>query len=110
MAEPVDPKDDVYATIDREAADDRERQASRVLYEALKANRDAIDGESRLPAEDRQLSETILAEARRRSAQISAGARRSTQVLAAPAKPIPTWLILAWLLAIAAVIVAIWRL
>ncbi len=100
-------QDEFYATVDRETADERERQSSKVLYEALKGRRDDVGGASRLPADDRQLSETILAEARKRSAQISAGTRRSTQVLATPARPIPGWLILAWLAAIAAVVAAL---
>src|SRR5690349_1203116 len=81
------------AVVDREAADERERQDSKLLYQALKERRAEVGGESRLPAEDKQLSETILAEARKRSAQISAGTRRSTQVLATPARPVPAWLI-----------------
>ncbi|HYE05303.1 MAG TPA: hypothetical protein VEL07_07210 [Planctomycetota bacterium] len=100
-------QDEFYATVDRETADERERQSSKVLYEALKSRRDDVGGASRIPADDRQLSETILAEARKRSAQISAGTRRSTQVLATPTRPIPAWLIIAWLAAIAAVITAL---
>ena len=100
-------RDDLYATVDQEAKDDAERRESRVLVDALRTRRDQLDGASQIPAKDAKLSEQILGEARKRSAQISASRQASiSQALHPPSKPIPWWLWLAWILAIAAVVVA----
>jgi hypothetical protein len=102
-----DPGDDLFAVVDREAKDDAERRESRVLYEALRTRKDQIGAVTQIPAKDEKLSEQILAEARSRSAEISAARHRSgSQAVEAASKPIPWWLWLAWLLAIAGVIVA----
>ena len=109
MADP-EPKDqELYSTIDREARDDGERRDSKVIYEALKRRRDDIGGAAEIPAEDKQLSERILNAARTRSTQLS-GARASA-VSGRPAStgaPIPWWLIVAWIVAIAGVAAAWW--
>ena len=100
-------RDDLYAVVDKEAKDDAERRESRVLVDALRTRRDQIDGASQIPAKDVKLSEQILGEARKRSAQISASRQASiSQALTPPAKPIPWWLWLAWILAIAGVVSA----
>lgn len=100
-------REDLYAVVDREAKDDAERRASRVLVDVLRSRRDQLDGASQIPAKDVKLSEQILGEARKRSAQISASRQASiSQALTPPAKPIPWWLWLGWILAIAAVVVA----
>lgn len=89
---------ELYAQIDREAADDRERTASKALYRALKENRQDISGQAQIP-DDPRLSERILAEARTRSAQISAASRRAEAEHQSGG--IPWWLWLAWALAVA---------
>ena len=100
-------REDLYSVVDREAKDDAERRESRVLVEALHSRRDQIGGSSQIPAKDAKLTEQILGEARKRSAQISASRQASiSQSLTPPAKPIPWWLWLAWALAIAGVVMA----
>lgn len=100
-------REDLYSVVDREAKDDAERRESRVLVDALRSRRDQLDGASQIPARDPKLSEQILGEARKRSAQISASRQASiSQALNASAKPIPWWLWLAWILAVAAVVSA----
>jgi hypothetical protein len=103
----MSPREDLYSVVDREAKDDAERRESRVLIDALHTRRDQLDGASQIPARDPKLSEQILGEARKRSAQISASRQASiSQSLNAAAKPIPWWLWLAWILAVAAVVAA----
>lgn len=100
-------RDDLYAVVDKESKDDAERRESRVLVDALRNRREQIDGASQIPAKDAKLSEQILGEARKRSAQISASRQASiSQALNPPSRPIPWWLWLAWILAIAGVVVA----
>lgn len=100
-------REDIYSVVDKEAKDDAERRESRVLVDALRARRDHLDGASQIPAKDPKLSEQILGEARKRSAQISASRQASiSQALHPPSKPIPWWLWLAWILAIAGVVSA----
>ncbi len=100
-------REDLYSVVDRESKDDAERRESRVLVDALRSRRDQLDGASQIPARDPKLSEQILGEARKRSAQISASRQASiSQALNAAAKPIPWWLWLAWILAVAAVVSA----
>lgn len=99
--------EDLYAVVDREAKDDAERRESRVLIDALRNRRDQLGGSSQIPLRDSKLSEQILGEARKRSAQISASRQASiSQALTPPTKPIPWWLWLAWAVAIAAVVLA----
>ncbi len=99
--------EDFFSTVDRETADERERTDSKVLYQALVERKDALGAQGSLPAEDKQLSENILNQARQRSAQISGAARRGPSgTTAAPARGIPWWLIVAWILAIAAAFAA----
>ncbi len=99
--------EDHYSVVDREAKDDTERRESRVLIDALRSRREQLGGSSQIPARDSKLSEQILGEARKRSAQISASRQASiSQALTPPIKPIPWWLWLAWLLAIAGVVTA----
>jgi hypothetical protein len=100
-------REDIYSVVDKEAKDDAERRESRVLVDALRSRRDQLDGASQIPAKDPKLSEQILGEARKRSAQISASRQASiSQALNPPSKPIPWWLWLAWILAIAGVVSA----
>ena len=99
--------EDLYAVVDREAKDAAERHESRVLIDALHSRRGLLGGASQIPARDAKLSEQILGEARKRSAQISASRQASiSQALTPPTKPIPWWLWLAWAVAIAAVALA----
>lgn len=100
-------REDIYSVVDQQAKDDAERRESRALVDALHTRRDHISGASQIPAKDAKLSEQILGEARKRSAQISASRQASiSQALTPPAKPIPWWLWLAWVLAIAGVVLA----
>ena len=102
-----EPGEDLFAVVDREAKDEAERRESRVLYEALRTRKDQIGAVNQIPAKDEKLSEQILSEARSRSAEISAARHRSgSQAVEVASKPIPWWLWLAWLVAIAAVIAA----
>ena len=99
--------EDIYSVVDREAKDDAERRDSRVIYDALLARRSEVGGLSHIPIRDNKLSEQILGEARKRSAQISASRQSSiSQALQPPARPIPWWLWLAWIVAITGVVVA----
>ena len=98
-------REDLYSVVDQQAKDDAERRESRVLVDALQARREHISGASQIPVKDMKLSEQILGEARKRSAQISASRQASiSQALTPPAKPIPWWLWLAWILAITGVV------
>jgi hypothetical protein len=101
----TDPKsktDVIYAAIDSEAADDAERSDSKVLYQALNARRGELGAAAEIPADDKNLSERIMSRARTRSEQISR-TRVSSAGYNKDGKPIPLWLILAWLVAIAAI-------
>ena len=98
------PRDDLFATVDREAKDDAERRESRVLFDALANRRDLIGGVNQIPAKDEKLSEQILGEARKRSAEIRASRQSTGQAAQAAVRPIPWWLWLAWIAAIAAVV------
>lgn len=99
--------EDHYSVVDREAKDDTERRESRVLIDALRSRREQLSGSSQIPARDSKLSEQILGEARKRSAQISASRQASiSQALTPPTKPIPWWLWLAWILAVTGVVTA----
>jgi hypothetical protein len=102
-----DSGDELLKVVDSEAKDEAERRESRVLYEALRTRRDQIGAVNQIPARDEKLSEQILNQARSRSAEISAARQRSaSQAIEAASKPIPWWLWLAWLVAIAGVILA----
>ena len=99
--------EDIYATVDSEAKDDAERRESRVLLDALTSRRDQLGGVAQIPAHDQKLSEQILAEAKKRSAQISASRQQSvSQSLQPPTRPIPWWLWVAWIVAVAGVVIA----
>jgi hypothetical protein len=84
-----------------------EHHASQVLMDALAARKEALGGAAQLPPEDRALSERILGEARRRSEQISASRNpaASSQTLAQQER-IPWWILVAWILAIIATVIA----
>ena len=89
---------------DRDAKDDQERRESRLLLDALRQRRAALGGEASVP-DDKRLTETIMLEAQKRSAQISAS-RASTARLDVPGASIPVWVIIGWLLAIGGAVVA----
>jgi hypothetical protein len=96
------------ATIDREARDDRERAASRLLLKELSARRGELGGAAAIPAEDGPLSERILREARTRSAEIrrsNSGVAPSTRMPAA-GRSVPWWLVAAWVGALGAAALA----
>ncbi len=101
--------DELDQVIAREATSPAEGRDSRVLAQALRERREALSGGGAVPAEDKNLSERILAEARTRSAEISA--RRSGNADGAGRKDgrIPWWLWGLWALAVVAVYVA-WKL
>jgi hypothetical protein len=100
VAEPR--REDSFEAIDDTTADPAVRKDSQLIYDALRERRDDLKTEKSLP-EDRALSEKILAEARTRSAQISASRGGSSHRAQAVAAGIPWWLIVAWIIAIAAV-------
>ncbi len=88
---------------------DADERASALIRDALHARRDHLSGSAQLPAEDRQLSERILGEARRRSAEITAagpGPGPSSSRRSSATERVPWWLWLGWIAAIAAVALA----
>jgi hypothetical protein len=72
-----------------------DRKASQIMVEALRAHRDKASGLAAVPLTDPQLSSKIMAEARSRSQEIRNAAAKRVE------KPIPWWLWLAWIAAIA---------
>lgn len=92
---------------DRDARDERERQESRIILDALQSRRGAIGGEAAVP-DDQQLSARILGAAQKISAEISGSQVASVRVPVDCGKAIPWWLWLAWPAAIAAVALAFW--
>jgi hypothetical protein len=96
-------QDQLHDAIDEGTSDPRLRQDSRLILQALQAKKDQLKGETALP-QDQSLSERILADARRRSAQISASRGGTGHRAQAPSRSIPWWMIIAWLVAIAAVV------
>jgi len=100
-------EDALFEVVDREAADDVERNASRILYQALQDRKETLGGQAQIPLDDKHLSEVIFAEARQRSAQITGLANGAvSDRLDPPARAIPVWLIIAWIVAIALVVTA----
>ena len=78
-----------------------DRQASRAVVDVLRAHRATASGAAAVPAVDPALSSKVMAEARTRSQEIRLAGR-------APARadrPIPWWLWLAWIAALAAFVV-----
>lgn len=77
------------------APTEADRRASQVMVDALRAHREHASGAAGVPLTDAQLSSKIMAEARSRSQEIrdAAGARRE--------QPVPWWLWLAWIGAVA---------
>lgn len=108
MSEPRRNEAETFAAIDKETASEAEKRDSRILYQALSRNRDALGGQAAVPADDRNLSEKILAEARSRSAEIAATQRKASARHAVSGAPIPWWLWAAWILAIAGLVAAFW--
>ena len=98
--------DELFAAIDGETTDPVERQESRTLYKALLARKDELKTEQALPV-DGQLSEKILSEARNRSAQISASRGGTGHQAQARSASIPLWQYVAWVAAIAGLLLAI---
>jgi hypothetical protein len=102
---PKSKADVLYEAIDQEAADEPERSDSKLLYQALNERRGELSGSAHIPAEDKGLSEKIMAQARSRSEQISRSRMNSSSNrLSKSGRPIPWWLIFAWLLALGAVV------
>lgn len=103
-------QDELYATIDREAADERESVATKELYEALVKHRSELSGEGALPRQDEGFSERVHREAAKRSAEISAYRGSSGRQQAAEGAPIPSWLIALWVLAVIGALALFWQL
>jgi len=99
---------ETFSAIDKEAANDGEKRDSRILYQALSRNREALGGQAAVPADDRHLSEKILASARSRSAEIAAGQRKASARHSVSGAPIPWWLWLAWVVALGGLVAAFW--
>ncbi len=97
MSAPSANDDETRRAITEGAADDCERKDSQVLYEALRRHRDDLGGAARVPV-DAALSDRILTEARSRSAEIRARRPPSSRHVIA-GRPLPWWLIIAWVLA-----------
>ncbi len=92
---------------DQDALDDRERQESRIILQALQARCGVIGGEAVIP-DDPKLTDRILNEARKLSAEISGSRVASVRTEASGGRAIPWWLWLAWPAAIVAVAAAFW--
>ena len=108
MSQPSRDQADLFAEIDRSARDGAERHDSKAIYDALQRHGPAVGGQASLPADDRQLSTRILAEARTRSAEVAAARRTTSARMPAQGAPIPWWVALGWVLAIAGLLAA-WR-
>ena len=83
---------DLTAGLGETAAD---RKASQIMVDALRAHRETASGSASVPLDDQQLSSKLMAEARSRSQEIRDASAKRVE------KPIPWWLWLAWLAAIA---------
>ena len=93
---------DIEALIDAEAPDEQESRATKQLYEALLAHRSALDASE--GGDPKAFSEAVRREASRRSAEITAYRQgQSSPLPALDGKPVPRWMIAAWLLAFVAV-------
>jgi hypothetical protein len=95
---------EIVAGLADAAPTEADREASRVMVHALRAHKDRVGGIAHVPETDPQLSSKILNEAQQRSRQIIS--QRQTPV----ERPIPWWLWLAWIAAIAGVALAWWKL
>jgi hypothetical protein len=107
----ADPADDPFTVLDgaaASAASEAERRESRVLLQALSERRGQIGALAQIPADDRRLSEQILAQARSRSAEIRAAQQGSGAPPGAPlvSTPISWWLWAGWIIAILAIVLA----
>ena len=88
------------------SADAKEQQDSQVLYDALRRHRDTLAGAAKVSFQDPALSERILSEARNRSAEIRAAQRPPGARPGLHGRPLPKWLLLAWVVAIVAFLAA----
>lgn len=104
----ADTRDELFETIDREATSTEENRDSKEIYDALRARREHLSGSSHLPANDQALTDSIREAASQRSRELS---RESARAVAAASsvlqsarneQPVPTWLWVAWAVAIAA--------
>ncbi|MEK7413153.1 MAG: hypothetical protein AAB263_07535 [Planctomycetota bacterium] len=82
-----------------------DQQASRQIVSALRTHRDSVSGVAAVPLKDEQLSSKIMASAKTRSQELQKSAAPS----ATAERPVPMWLILAWVAALAAFIVLWWK-
>lgn len=97
------------AISDADGVTEADKRDSQLIYDALRRHKDALAGEAKLPAEDRVLSERILAQARNRSAEIRETSRPATSRHLSTGRPLPLWLIVTWIV-VAAGMVAAWYL
>lgn len=107
-------KQDLFAAIDADGeVDQSEKDASKILYDALSDSRDELSAASEIPADDQRLSRQVKDAAAKRSAEIQGG--RSPRISSATevsndGQPIPMYLWLLWGLALAGAGVAIYLL
>lgn len=73
-----------------------DRQASAHMVSALRAHRDQVSGIASIPLQDEHMSSALLASARSRSQEL----RKAATKASASERPIPLWLVLAWLAAL----------
>jgi len=91
---------------DADGASEADQRDSQLIYEALRRHKDALAGEAQIPGDDRVLSERILAQARTRSAEIRGASRPSTSRHPGTGRPLPLWLIVAWIVVTAGLVLA----
>ena len=83
-----------------------DQQASQQIVSALRTHRDSVSGVAAIPLKDEQLSSKIMASARTRSQELQKSASTSSTA----ERPVPVWLVLAWLAALAAFVLLWWKL
>jgi len=77
------------------APTEADRKDSQIMVDALRAHRDSASGTAAVPLSDPKLDAQVLGEARTRSQEIRQAAAKRVE------RPIPWWLWLAWIAAIA---------
>ncbi|MDA3960567.1 MAG: hypothetical protein PF961_07235 [Planctomycetota bacterium] len=98
----------LFETIDEEAESPDENKASKLIYDALRDGAGSLGGAAAIPADDRQLTESIREAATRRSQDLKTDRKRTSSMNEMQrSRPVPTWLWVAWAVAIVGAAVAV---